>query len=189
MSIGGITNLNQYAAAMAKTTNISAKPVKAKDKLAATEGNSRTDKFMPSNAPMSEEELAQRRADRDAMRGVSIEEARQSMEDSHPMAASVAASKERAEKGRPIYNKAMSGQPLTEAEKSFLREHYPEVYAQAIRIEQEVNMLKSQMSSCKTKEDAQNLLMQRKAALLSGGKNDPSAMLLVSALDGAFRNL
>jgi hypothetical protein len=189
MSINGITNLNQYSAAIGKMTNLNAKGTKTQEKKALPGENGKTDIFTPSNAPMSETELEQRKADRDAMRGVSIEEARQSMADSHPMAASVAASKERAEKGRPIYNKAMSGQPLTEAEKSFLREHYPEVYAQAMRIEQEVNMLKSQMRSCKTKEDAQNLLMQRKAALLSGGKNDPSAMLLVSALDGAFRNL
>jgi len=100
----------------------------------------------------------------------------------------VARSIELSKKFVPIQNKMFAGKPLTGAEKQFLQEHYPEFYAKAIQIEQEVAQLKARLKTAKSKEEAARIYNETKLSLMSGGKNDKGILLMAPAIDEAYNN-
>lgn len=198
MSINSITNLNQYAAMQSKQTqwkNKEANPTVTKNNATKTATSDNVavkvdlaSRKAAAKKPIDDEEIQQRIADREAMRDVDINDVRKSLESSRPHAAEVERSKQNAAKYGPIQSKMLSGKPLTAEEKSFLRENYPEAYAAAMRIEEEVKMLKSELAGCKSKADADKLVMQKKMQALGRGKDDSIASSLIAAFDEAYRN-
>jgi len=202
MSIQGITNLNQHVAMMAKQSKAQNKPDTIHE---PAETNGKTDTFKADSyesskmdlatrkalakGPLDEAEMQRRIEDREKMSKVNIEDVRKSMIASRPHADSVQRDIENAAKYGPIQSKMLSGKLLTAEEKSFLREHYPELYAKAIQVEEEVQRLKNDMKNAKTKTDADNIFIQRKNMLLSNNKNDSSSLFLLPALNEAYTNL
>lgn len=206
MSFSGITNINQYAAIQnyktnpakqsQSTTPTDTKANEPKTDTPKAESDNKNDAVKMDLAtrkalakgPLDEAEIQRRIADREGMRNVDINDVRKSMEASRPHAAEIEQSKANAEKGVPIQNKMLSGKPLTAEEKNFLREHFPDLYAAAIRIEEEVKMLKEQLSGCKSKEDADKLITQKKMQVAARGKGDNLASSLIAAFDEAYRS-
>ena len=103
-----------------------------------------------------------------------------------PNRAEVERSKELAKKFVPIQNKMLAGKLLNDAEKSFLREHFPEAYAKAMQIEEEVINLKNKLRAAKSKEEAAQIHMEAKLSALSAGVNDKSVLVMTPALDEAY---
>jgi len=60
-----------------------------------------------------------------------------------------------------ITNKIKFGKRLTHDEMEFLKIHNPDLYARAVKIEQEREEYRNALRSCKTKEEARNLQMIR----------------------------
>jgi len=93
------------------------------------------------NGKMSMEEMYKRLQARSSMLNVSESEALAMFEKSQkvrrPEVFSGNNDPENLKKYAPILNKVRSGAALTENEKSFLREHYPDTYAIAMKTEQE----------------------------------------------------
>jgi len=87
----------------------------------------------------------------------------------------------------PIQNKMLAGKLLSDEEKNFLKEHFPEAYAKAIQIEQEVAQLKARLRASKSKEEANRIYMETKMNLMSGGVNDKGMLLMMPAIDEAYR--
>jgi len=100
----------------------------------------------------------------------------------------VARSIELSKKMIPIQNKMLAGKALSAAEKSFVQEHFPEYYAKAIQIEQEVTQLKARLRAAKSKEEAAQIYMETKLQAMSGGKNDKGILLMAPAIDEAYNN-
>jgi len=100
----------------------------------------------------------------------------------------VARSIELAKKFVPIQNKMLAGKLLNDAEKSFLREHFPEAYAKAMQIEEEVINLKNKLRAAKSKEEAAQIHMEAKLQALSAGVGDKTVLVMIPALDEAYNN-
>ena len=106
-----------------------------------------------------------------------------------PNRAEVERSKELGAKATAIQSKMLAGKSITGEEKSFLKEHFPELYAKAMQIEQEVAQLKARLKAAKSKEEAARIYNETKLSLMSGGKNDRGMLLMMPAIDEAYRNL
>ena len=73
-----------------------------------------------------------------------------------------------ARKYAPILAKLQAGGTLTAAERSFLREHYPETYAMAVKAEQEVNRVKEAMRNAGSEQEARQILLNAQIFAASG---------------------
>ena len=100
----------------------------------------------------------------------------------------VARSIELSKKMIPIQNKMLAGKALSAAEKSFVQEHFPEYYAKAIQIEQEVAQLKARLRAANSKEEAARIYSEAKMQAMSGGVNDRGMLLMSPALDEAYNS-
>ena len=105
-----------------------------------------------------------------------------------PNRAEVERSKELGAKATAIQSKMLAGKSISGQEKSFLKEHFPELYAKAIQIEQEVAQLKARLKTAKSKEEAARIYNETKLSLMSGGKNDKGILLMAPAIDEAYNN-
>jgi len=82
-----------------------------------------------------------------------------------------------------------AGKPLSGAEKQFLQEHYPEFYAKAIQIEQEVAQLKARLKAANSKEEASQIYLETKMRLIGNGKDPASVFFTKPAIDEAYRSM
>ena len=76
-----------------------------------------------------------------------------------------------------ISQKLMAGKKLTSEEMKYLREKHPELYEKLRGIEQEEKTYESELKRCRTKEEAQQLRLQKIGASLSAvnqAMNDPA---------------
>jgi hypothetical protein len=90
----------------------------------------------------------------------------------------------------PIDAKMKCGKQLAPEEKNFLKEHFPEYYLIAIRIEREMEQFRKQLSRCDTKEDKLRLAMEKKKQLLGVSKIDPGyVQCMLAAIDEEVKNL
>jgi len=106
-----------------------------------------------------------------------------------PNRAEVERSIELSKKFIPIQNKMFAGKPLSGAEKQFLQEHYPEFYAKAIQIEQEVAQLKARLKAANSKEEASQIYLETKMRLIGNGKDPASVFFTKPAIDEAYRSM
>jgi hypothetical protein len=110
-------------------------------------------------------------------------------EENDPNRASVEQSKALSAKFVPIQQKLLAGKQLSPAEKSFIQEHYPSLYAQAMKIEQEVEQLKTRLQNSKSKEEANQIYLETKMRVMgAAGKDNGLSFGMIPALDNAFRN-
>ena len=87
-------------------------------------------------------------------------------------------------KASAINGKMKSGKKLTEEEISFLKEHFPELYMTAKRIEMEIEQLRNQLNNCATQEEKNKLILQKKSQLMSEAKRDPGGVqMMIAAID------
>ena len=86
-----------------------------------------------------------------------------------------------------IQSKVRSGQKLTDNEKSFLKENYPELYAKAMQNEQEAQQFRNQLDRAGSKEEAAKLYLEKKMQLLAQGAKDGSTISTAAAIDAEYR--
>lgn len=133
------------------------------------------------------EETRERWNDREEMKSISPGEAYILFKAADPNAESVERSKELGAKAAKIQNKMLAGQKLTGAEKSFLKEHFPELAATAARMEMEAEQLERRLRSCKSKEEAQQAYMDAKMGIMSGADpKDGSILFYMAAIDKTY---
>ena len=87
-----------------------------------------------------------------------------------------------------IQNKMLAGQQISIKEKNFLKEHFPEYYAKALQIEAEVEQLKARLKGAKSEEEAARIYMETKANLMGAAKGDKGVLLMMPAIDEAYRS-
>jgi hypothetical protein len=96
-----------------------------------------------------------------------------------------------------IGNKLMSGKKLSHEDMEFLREHDPETYKKAVKIEQEREAFRRALENCKTKQEVQQTLSSKAAQLqteaqaaskASGGKKGGDAEAFVAMKFAAILN-
>ncbi len=80
-----------------------------------------------------------------------------------------------------------SGQKLTDNEKSFLKENYPDLYAKAMQNEQEAQQFRNQLERAGSKEEAERLYLEKKMQLLAQGGKDGSTISTAAAIDAEYR--
>ena len=118
---------------------------------------------------------------------VSIREAMIGFMASDPNAEEVERSKKLGAKFEKLQNKMLQGQKLTGEEKSFLREHYPQLASMADRMEAEAEGLKKKLQGCKSKEAANKAYLEAKINVMNGlDTKDGSALFLMAAIDKAY---
>ena len=133
------------------------------------------------------EETRERWNDREELNTISPYEAMILFKDADPNAEEVEENKKLAAKATKLQDKMLSGQTLTGKEKSFLREHFPQLADMADRMEQEAEQLEKSLQGCKTKDEAHKAYVDAKARLVSGAnKKDGSILFLSAALDEAY---
>ncbi len=80
-----------------------------------------------------------------------------------------------------------AGKKLTSKEKNFLREYYPQFAATAERMEAEAKALERRLKGCKSPADAQRIVAEAKAQILSGvSEKDRFGLFVAAALDEAY---
>gem|GEM_PF-5027690 len=140
------------------------------------------------NGKMSIEEMYQRCNDRAESQKISINEAYKLFMETAPGNDEVERSKALSAKFIPIQAKMRMGKSLTAEEKGFIREHYPELYAQAMQIEQEVQALKAKLQASGSKEESQRIYMDAKMMAMSAGKDSGIMLCLMPAIDEVYRS-
>ena len=106
-----------------------------------------------------------------------------------PNAEEVEESKRLGAKCEKLQNKMLQGHKLTGEEKSFLREHYPQLASMADRMEMEAEQLKQKLQGCKSKEAASKAYLEAKMNVLNGmDQKDGSAIFLLAAIDKAYED-
>jgi len=104
-----------------------------------------------------------------------------------PHSDEVEESKRLGAKYEKLQNKMLQGQKLTGEEKSFLREHYPQLASMADRMEAEAEGLKKKLQGCKSKEAANKAYLEAKINVMNGlDTKDGSALFLMAAIDKAY---
>ena len=90
-----------------------------------------------------------------------------------PMIANIKRQAEDIQKSNKISSidtKLKTGQRLSSSEMSYLREHAPDLYEKAVKIEQEREQYKRELANCKTKEDVARLNANKMQQFLSEAK-------------------
>lgn len=120
-------------------------------------------------------------------RSVSPQEAMIGFMATSPHAEEIERSKELGAMASKIQCKMLAGKKLSGEEKEFLREHFPELAAKAARMEQEARSLEQKLQRCRTKEEARQVYMEAKRAVMNSvDKNDCSALFYFAALDATY---
>ena len=133
------------------------------------------------------EETRERWEHHEAIMSVSPQEALIAALASAPNSDDVEAAQALGAKYAKIQDKMLAGKKLTGQEKRFLQEHYPEVAAQAARVEQEVAQLKKKLQGSKSKEEARQIYMDAKTRLMGGAnKSDGTILLMIPAMDEVY---
>ena len=140
------------------------------------------------NGKMSIEEMYRRYHDRAESQKISINEAYRRFMETAPGNDEVERSKALSAKFIPIQAKMRMGKPLNGEEKAFIREHYPELYAQAMQIEQEIKAFKAKLQTSGSKEESQRICMEAKLMAMSAVKDSGIMLCLIPALDDAYRS-
>jgi hypothetical protein len=138
----------------------------------------------PTDRPMNEAEL-QRRLE---MRKIVDNFEESSIAGQHINPDEMARQEERSARFGAIRDKLLNGQKLSGSEKSFLQENYPELYAQAMQVEQEIAQFRSQLNRASSKEEANRIYMEKKMQALSMGSKNGMIMIMSPALDAAYRS-
>lgn len=95
--------------------------------------------------------------------------------------------KQRAARMTKIQDKMLTGQKLTNDEKSFMREFYPEMAAKAEQMEQLAEQVTKRLQSSKSKKESQQIYMEEKMNIVSQlDPKDGSALFLMAAIDNAY---
>jgi len=95
-----------------------------------------------------------------------------------------------ASKARLIRAKMLGGKTPSSDEMNFLKEHYPELYAIAKRVEQEMEQFRNQLKNCATEEEKQQLIMQKKSQLMSETKKNLGfVQCMLAAIDEGLKDL
>ena len=141
------------------------------------------------NGSFSLEEYHSEMERRSALKKVSLADFAKLFYENDPNRAEMERDAERAKKFVPIQNKMFAGKPLSGAEKQFLQEHYPEFYAKAVQIEQEVAQLKAKLKAAKSKEEASQIYLDTKMRLIGDGKDPASVFFTGPAIDAAYQSM
>lgn len=95
--------------------------------------------------------------------------------------------KQRAARMTKIQDKMLTGQKLTNDEKSFMREFYPEMAAKAEQMEQLAEQVTKRLQNSKSKKESQQIYMEEKMNIVSQlDPKDGSALFLIAAIDNAY---
>jgi len=95
-----------------------------------------------------------------------------------------------AAKARPMRDKMKIGKQLTPEEMDFLRENFPELYTLAVRIEREMEQLRSQLNNCDTKEEKERLILQKTSQLMGAAKKDTGFVeCMIAAINEEVRKM
>lgn len=78
-----------------------------------------------------------------------------------------------------IKNKLKSGARLTGEEKAFLREHAPELYRKVIALERERAAYEEQLKAAKTREEAENIRMNRMTMEVATGEKKDVEFVMI----------
>ncbi|MDL2289270.1 hypothetical protein LJB83_00715 [Clostridia bacterium OttesenSCG-928-F22] len=196
MSINGITNQNDYTkppqsqSKIAKQNAVKNTAVPANVEQPQAEEPAVTLTISKSAAqakmPISDEVLKSRQAVRDSMRDFDINDAFKS---GTPNTKSIEENQKMAARFPGIQAKMLSGKRLSADEKSYLRKNYPEMHTTAMRVEQEVRRLKQDARRCKTKDDLNKLVTERKTQFMAAGSDSSLSLFMLPALDDASRTL
>jgi len=82
-----------------------------------------------------------------------------------------------------IRAKMQRGELPNNEEMDFLKEHFPELYMSAKRIEQEMNQLRKQLKNCDTREEKSKVILQKMSQLAGIAKKDPGhAQFMLAAI-------
>ena len=134
-------------------------------------------------------QMYQRCHDRAESRKIGINEAYRRFMETAPGNEEVERSKALSEKFIPIQAKIRMGKSLNGEEKAFIREHYPELYAQAMQIEQEIQAFKARLEASGSKEESQRIYSEAKMMAMSAGKNSGIMLCLMSAIDNVYLSI
>jgi len=141
------------------------------------------------NGKMSIEEMYRRYHDRAESQKISINEAYRRFMETAPGNEEVERSKALSAKFIPIQAKIRMGKSLNSEEKAFIREHYPELYAQAMQIEQKIQAFKARLKASGSKEESQRIYIEAKMMAMSAGKDGGIMLCLMPAIDNAYHNI
>ncbi|MEG0777734.1 MAG: hypothetical protein RSG55_02685, partial [Oscillospiraceae bacterium] len=177
-------SIKKQAQAVANRVEAESKARKAEQEATGLMKNAKGDLVEISSIPEWEREVLEQRAIDDS---VSPQEALLAALATAPNSEEVEQNKALAAKATAMQNKMLSGQKLTGAEKSFLRENFQNLAAMADRMEQEAQQLENSLKGSKSKEEANKIYMDAKMRLTSGtGKKDGSILFLMPAIEKAF---
>lgn len=183
-NLGSLASIKKQAQAVADRVEAESKARKVEQEATGLMKNAKGDLVEISSIPEWEREVLEQRAIADS---VSPKEALLAALATQPNAEEVEQNKALAAKATAIQNKMLSGNRLTGAEKSFLRENFPNLAAMADRMEQEAAQLKNSLKGSKSKEEANQIYRDAKMRLVNRtGKNDGSLLFLMSAIDNVF---
>lgn len=183
-NFGSLVSIKKQAQTVADRVEAESKARKAEQEATGLMKNAKGDLVDISSIPEWEREVLEQRAIADS---VSPKEALLAALATQPNAEEVEQNKALAAKATAIQNKMLSGNKLTGAEKSFLRENFQNLAAMADRMEQEARQLENSLKGSKSKEEANQIYMDAKMRLVNGiGKKDGSILFLMPAIDKAF---
>lgn len=183
-NFGNLASIKKQAQAVANRVEAESKARKAEQEATGLMKNAKGDLVEISSIPEWEREVLEQRAIDDS---VSPQEALLAALATAPNSEEVEQNKALAAKATAMQNKMLSGQKLTGAEKSFLRENFQNLAAMADRMEQETQQLENSLKGSKSKEEANKIYMDAKMRLMNGaGKKDGSILFLMPAIDKAY---
>ena len=84
---------------------------------------------------------------------------------------------------KKLYAKIQSGKKLTPDEMQYLRQNDPVTYMKVARVQAQREALETQLKSCKSKEEAQDLYLDKVSRI---SEDDPARQELRAAYDDAF---
>ena len=84
---------------------------------------------------------------------------------------------------KKLYAKIQSGKKLTPDEMQYLRQNDPVTYMKVARVQAQREALETQLKSCKSKEEAQNIYLDKVSRI---SEDDPARQELRAAYDDAF---
>ncbi len=184
-NFGSLASIRKQAAAIAKRVDKQAAALHEEIERTGMIQNGRGEMVPVSSLTDIERRNLEGRA---VSRLVSTEEAVIGLLATAPNSDEVEADHARAAICRPIQDKMLAGKKLTGQEKKFLREYYPQLAATADRMEAEAKALEQRLKRCKSPEEAQRMVTEAKAQVLSGvNEKDSFGLFVVAALDEAYK--
>lgn len=184
-SFGSLASIRRQAEAITRRVEAESAARKAEQERTGLIKNPETGEMVEVSS-VSEQER-QRWEHQEQINSISPAEAYIMFSASDPHAEEIEQNKALAAKAAKIQDKMLAGKQLSGEEKSFLQEHYPALAAMASRMEQEAAQLEQKLQGSTSKEEARQIYMDTKIALMSGSsKEDSSILFLMAALDETF---